>query len=37
MTPFTVCFGARDDSYGVFRTPKVGNINPFKLTYKSGY
>ena len=37
MTPFTVCFGARDDSYGVFRTPKVGNIITFKLTYKSGY
>ena len=37
MTPFTVCSGARDDSYGVFRTPKVGNIITFKLTYKSGY
>ena len=37
FTPFTVCFGARDDSYGVFRTPKVGNIITFKLTYKSGY
>ena len=37
MTPFTICFGARDDSYGVFRTPKVGNIITFKLTYKSGY
>ena len=37
MAPFTVCFGARDDSYGVFRTPIVGNIITFKLTYKSGY
>ena len=37
MTPFTVCFGARDDSYGVFITAKAGNIITFKLTYKSGY
>ena len=26
MTPSTVCFGARDDSYGFFRTAKAGNI-----------
>ena len=37
MTPPTVCFGARDDSYGFFRTSKAGNIITFKLTYKSGY
>ena len=37
MTPSTVCFGARDDSYGFFRTSKAGNIITFKLTYKSGY
>ena len=37
MTPYTVCFGARDDSYGFFRTAKAGNIITFKLTYKSGY
>ena len=37
MTPSTVCFGARDDSYGFFRTAKAGNIITFKLTYKSGY
>ena len=37
MTPSTFCFGARDDSYGFFRTAKEGNIITFKLTYKSGY
>ena len=37
MTPSTVCFGARDDSYGFFRTAKAGNIITFKLAYKSGY
>ena len=37
MRPPTVCFGARDDSYGFFRTSKAGNIIIFKLTYKSGY
>ena len=37
MTPSTVCFGARDDSYGLFRTAKAGNIITFKLRYKSGY
>ena len=37
MTPSTVCFGARDDSYGFFRTSKAGNIITFKLTYRSGY
>ena len=37
MTPPTVCFGARDDSYGFFQTSKAGNIITFKLTYKSGY
>ena len=37
MTPSTVCFGARDDLYGFFRTAKAGNIITFKLTYKSGY
>ena len=37
MTPSTVCFGARDDSYGFFRTSKAGNIITFKLTYRSDY
>ena len=37
MTPSTACFGARDDSYGFFRTSKAGNIITFKLTYRSGY
>ncbi|CAH3156260.1 unnamed protein product, partial [Pocillopora meandrina] len=37
MTSSTVCFGARDDSYGFFRTFKAGNIITFKLTYRSGY
>ena len=37
MTPSTVCFGARDDSYSFFRTSKAGNVITFKLTYKSGY
>ena len=37
MMPSTVCFGARDDSYGFSRTSKAGNIITFKLTYKSGY
>ena len=37
MMPSTVCFGARDDWYGFFRTSKAGNIITFKLTYKSGY
>ena len=36
-TPSTVCFGARDDSYGFFWTSKAGNIITFKLTHKSGY
>ena len=35
--PSTVCFGARDDSYGFSRTSKAGNIITFKLTYKFGY
>ena len=37
ITPSTVCFVARGDSYGFFRTSKAGNIITFKLTYKSGY
>ena len=37
MMPSTVCFGARDDSYGFSRTSKAGNIITFKLTYKFGY
>ena len=37
MMPSTVCFGARDDSYGFSRTSKAGNIITFKLMYKSGY
>ena len=37
MMPSTVCFGARDDSYGFSRTSKAGNIITFKLTCKSGY
>ena len=37
MMPSTVCFEARDDSYGFSRTSKAGNIITFKLTYKSGY
>ena len=31
--PSTVCFGARDDSYGFSKTSKAGNIIAFKLTY----
>ena len=33
----TYSFGARDNSYGFFRTSKVGNIITFKLTYKYAY
>ena len=37
MTPSTVCFGAKDDSYGIFRTAISGNIITFKLTYQHGH
>ncbi|KAL9961339.1 hypothetical protein ACROYT_G030257 [Oculina patagonica] len=36
MTPSTVCFGSRDDTYGSFRIPASGSIITFKLTYLSG-
>ncbi|KAL9961271.1 hypothetical protein ACROYT_G030180 [Oculina patagonica] len=36
MTPSTVCFGAKKDSYGSFRILTSGNIITFKLTYLSG-
>ena len=37
MTPSTVCFGAKDDSYGIFTTAISGNITTFKLTYQHGH
>ena len=37
MTPSTVCFGAKGDSYGAFRTPTAGSIITFKLTYLHGH
>ena len=37
MSPSTVCFGAKDDSYGIFRTAISGNITTFKLTYQHGH
>ena len=37
MTPSTVCFGAKDDSYGIVRTAISGNITTFKLTYQHGH
>ena len=37
MTPSTICFGARDDSYGFLRTSKADNIITFKFTNKSGH
>ena len=35
MSP--VCFGARDNSYGVFNIPITGHVIAFKLVYRSGY
>ncbi|KAL9952265.1 hypothetical protein ACROYT_G039491 [Oculina patagonica] len=32
-----VCFGARDNSYGVFTIPQAGHVITFKLVYLSGY
>lgn len=32
-----VCFGARNDSYGVFTIPRAGHVIAFKLVYLSGY
>ncbi|KAJ7352993.1 hypothetical protein OS493_032932 [Desmophyllum pertusum] len=32
-----VCFGARDNSYGVFTIPKAGHVFTFKLAHRSGY
>ena len=37
MTPSTVCFGAKDNSYGIFRIAISGNITTFKLTYQHGH
>ena len=37
MSPSTVCFGAKDDSYGIFRTAISGNITTFKLTCQHGH
>lgn len=37
MTPSSVCFGDKDDSYGKFRIPAPGKIITFKLTYLSGH
>ena len=31
-----VCFGARDDKYGVFNITKTGRVKTMKLDYKSG-
>ena len=36
MSPPSVCFGAKDDSYGPFTTPISGNVITFKLIYLSG-
>ena len=36
MTPSTVCFGAKDSTYGGFKIPSSGSIINFKLTYLSG-
>ena len=36
MTPSTVCFGAKDNSYGSFKIPVPGSIITFKLTYLNG-
>ncbi len=36
MTPSSVCFSARDDTYGAFTIPTPGNIITFKLTYVNG-
>ena len=37
MTPSTVFFGAKDDSYGIFTTAISGNITTFKLTHQHGH
>ncbi|XP_068732252.1 uncharacterized protein [Montipora capricornis] len=31
-----VCFGARDDQYGVFHVTKTGNVKAMKLVHRSG-
>ncbi|KAL9961578.1 hypothetical protein ACROYT_G030540 [Oculina patagonica] len=36
MSPSSVCFGSKDDSYGSFTIPTPGKINTFKLTYLYG-
>ena len=33
MKPSAVCFGARDDTYGLFKIPVAGSIITFKLIY----
>lgn len=35
-TPSTVCFGAKDNSYGSFKILVPGSIITFKLTYLNG-
>ena len=32
-----VCFGARDNSYGIFKITKTGGVKTMKLVHKSGY
>ena len=36
MTPSSVCFGSKGDSYGAFTIPTPGKIITFKLTYLHG-
>ena len=36
MTPSSVCFGARDDSPGMFQVPTGGQIITFRLVHVSG-
>ena len=37
MTPSSVCFSARNDTYGAFTISAAGNILTFKLTYLNGH
>ena len=37
MTPSTICFGAKGDSFGTFTTPTSGSVITFKLIYQIGY
>lgn len=37
MTPSTVCFGSKGNSFGSFTTPKSGHVITFKLIYQSGH